>query len=177
MVLCNDEAIAERIRSKRCYGIAESYCAIEHGYNCRLDELQAELLRRKLHRLEKYVARRGYLAARYAEQLADTDLRLPETRPGNTHVYYLYVVRHRRRDDIVRRLQQRDIHVGIHYPSPIHTMRAYDWLGYEEGSLPVTECAAREVFSLPMYPSLTEEEQDDVCRALREIVANLQASP
>jgi aminotransferase EvaB len=173
MVLCDDEATNRRLRSKRCYGMADGYYAAEHGYNCRLDELQAEILRRKLRRLEQYIVRRRYLAGRYDEQLADINLQLPVTRPENTHVYSLYVVRHPRRDEIIRQLRQRDIHVGIHYPSPIHTMRAYEELGYREGSLPAAEAAAREVFSLPLYPSLADVEQDAVCCALRDIVAQL----
>jgi aminotransferase EvaB len=85
-------------------------------------------------------------------------------------VFYLYVVRHPDRDAIMRELAARDIHVNISYPWPIHTMRGYADLGYAEGSLPVTERAAREIFSLPMYPGLTDAEQARVCEALHEIL-------
>jgi aminotransferase EvaB len=90
-------------------------------------------------------------------------------------VYHLYVVRHPAREEIMKGLASRGISTGIHYPWPIHTMRAYAYLGYGEGSLPVTERAAREIFSLPMFPSLTNAEQDRVCDALREVVSGVGA--
>ena len=83
------------------------------------------------------------------------------------------MVRHPRRDEIIAKLKERDIVVNISYPWPIHTMRGYSALGYKEGDLPHTEAAAREIFSLPMYPSLTDAEQEAVCRALHEILAEV----
>jgi aminotransferase EvaB len=167
MVLTSDEALAGRLRRLRVYGTEKTYYAEEHGYNSRLDELHAEILRGKLRRIERYIERRMALARRYDEQLRGTGLILPVTRPGNRHVYHLYVVRHPSRDAVVAALAEQGITVGIHYPWPIHTMRAYAQFGGGEGSLPVTERAAREIFSLPMYPSLTDADQDRVCEALR----------
>ena len=85
------------------------------------------------------------------------------TAPGNHHVYYLFVVRHPACDAILRELAARDILVNVSYRWPVHTMPACAHCGYPEGSLPETELAAREIFSLPMYPSLTDAEQDRVC--------------
>jgi aminotransferase EvaB len=167
MVLTQDEALAGRVRRLRAYGTGRTYYAEEHGYNSRLDELHAEILRRKLRRIESYIERRQLLARRYDEQLRDTDLVLPMTKPGNRHVYHLYVVRHAEREKIIGDLTEQGVTVGIHYPWPIHMMRAYRQFGAGEGSLPLTEQAAREIFSLPMYPSLTDAEQDRVCEALR----------
>jgi len=175
MVLTSDDALAARLRRVRVYGTDKTYYAEEHGYNSRLDEIQAEILRRKLRRIDGYIERRRVLARRYDEQLRGTGLVLPMTRPENRHVYHLYVVRHPARDAIVGALAARDIIAGIHYPWPIHTMRAYAHLGYGEGSLPVTEKAAREIFSLPMYPSLTNTQQDRVCGALRDILSGREA--
>jgi aminotransferase EvaB len=175
MVVTSDDEVAARLRRLRVYGTGGTYYADEHGYNSRLDELQAEILRRKLRRIDAYIARRRHLARRYDEQLRDTGLVLPVTRADNLHVYHLYVVRHQARDAIVKALAAREIGVSIHYPWPIHTMRAYADLGYVQGSLPVTERAAAEIFSLPMYPSLTDAQQDRVCHALREIVSGLGA--
>lgn len=172
MVVTADEALAERVRRLRVYGTRGSYYAEEQGYNSRLDELHAEILRRKLRRIETYVERRRELARRYDEQLRGAGLTLPIARPDNRHVYHLYVVRHPSRDALVRALAARRIGVGIHYPWPIHTMRAYAHLGYPEGSLPATEQAAREIFSLPLYPSLTDAEQDRVCDALQEVAGS-----
>lgn len=172
MVVTADEDLAERVRRLRVYGTRGSYYAEEQGYNSRLDELHAEILRRKLCRIERYIERRHRLARRYNEALRGSGLTLPIARPDNRHVYHLYVVRHPARDALVRALAARQIGVAIHYPWPIHTMRAYAHLGYPEGSLPATEQAAGEIFSLPLYPSLTDAEQDRVCDALREVAGS-----
>ncbi|MBI2827965.1 MAG: DegT/DnrJ/EryC1/StrS family aminotransferase [Acidobacteria bacterium] len=176
MVVTSDAALAARLRRLRVYGTDKTYYAEEHGYNSRLDELQAEILRRKLRRIETYIERRRELAGRYDEQLRGSGLTLPQSSRHNRHVYHLYVVRHQARDAIVKALAARDISVGIHYPWPIHRMRAYAYLGYREGSLPAAEKAARAVFSLPMYPSLTTADQDRVCEALLEIVPEVSAA-
>lgn len=173
MVLTSDDALAARLRRLRVYGTDGAYYAEEHGHNSRLDEMQAEILRRKLRRINGYIDRRRLLARRYDEQLHGTGLVLPTIRPESRHVYHLYVVRHPARDAIIGALAARDIIAGIHYPWPIHTMRGYAHFGGGEGSLPVTEKAAREIFSLPMYPSLSDAEQDRVCGALREVLSGL----
>ena len=175
MAVTSDAALAARMRRLRVYGTDGAYYSEEHGYNSRLDELHAEILRRKLRRVDGYIARRRELARRYDEQLGGSCLILPTTRSHNRHVYHLYVVRHQARDAIMKELASRGISTGVHYPWPIHRMRGYAHLGYREGSLPVTERAALEIFSLPMYPSLTNQEQDEVCRALREILAGVGA--
>jgi aminotransferase EvaB len=173
MVATSDAGLAARVRRLRMYGTERTYYAEEHGYNSRLDELHAEILRRKLRRLDGYIARRRELARRYDTLLHGSGLTLPVTAPGNEHVFYLYVVRHPARDLIIRELAARDILVNVSYPWPIHTMRGYAYLGYAAGSLPVTELAAREIFSLPMYPSLADADQDRVCAALHEILASV----
>jgi aminotransferase EvaB len=152
----------------------ERYYVVETpGHNSRLDEVHAEILRRKLTRLDSYIADRRAVARRYAEALADTDLVLPTTAPGNEHVYYVYVVRHPERDKIMAGLRDHDIVVNISYPWPVHTMTGFAHLGYGKGALPVTEAAATEIFSLPMYPSLTTDDQDRVIDALRGVLGSL----
>jgi aminotransferase EvaB len=169
MVITADERLADHLRRLRMYGTEGKYYAEEHGYNSRLDELHAAILLCKLQRLPAYLVRRRELARRYDERLASTGLTLPAVAAGNRHAYYLYVVSHPARDRIIRELAARDIVVNVSYPWPIHTMPAYAHLGYAAGSLPETERAAREIFSLPMYPSLTDAEQDRVCDVLQEI--------
>lgn len=166
MVVTNDEALRRKLLRLRFYGMEQTYYALEHGYNSRLDELHAAVLRGKLNHLERYIARRRELAARYDRMLANTALSLPATMPGNDHAYYLYVCRHPARDRIINDLKGSDIFVNISYPWPIHTMTGYARFGYREGDLPHTEKAAREIFSLPMYPGLTDEEQQQVITAL-----------
>jgi len=170
MVLTPDADLAARVRRLRMYGTDGSYYAEEHGYNSRLDELQAAILLRKLARLDGYLARRAVLARRYDARLAGSGLTLPVTRAGNTHAWYLYVVRHPDRDRILRELAARDILLNVSYPWPIHTMRGYAALGYAEGSLPATEAAAKEIFSLPMYPTLSDDDQDRACDALLDVL-------
>ena len=149
MVVTSDEALAARVRRLRMYGTEGRYFAEEH---------------------DVYMERRRALARRYDAALRDSGLVLPVTAPGKHHVYYLYVVRHPARDAILRELAGRDILVNVSYRWPIHTVPAYARFGYLEGSLPETEQAAREIFSLPMYPSLTDAEQDRVCEVLHEIL-------
>ena len=175
MVLTGSEAIAARLRKLRFYGMEKTYYALEDGYNSRLDELHAAILRTKLKHLPAYIARRRELAARYDAALAGTSLTLPATAPGNEHAYYLYVARHPRRDAVMAGLKAREVNVNISYPWPIHTMTGYARLGYKEGDLPRTEQAGREIFSLPMYPSLTDAEQDTAIAALLDTLAECDA--
>ncbi|GAA2246663.1 DegT/DnrJ/EryC1/StrS family aminotransferase [Streptomyces amakusaensis] len=173
-VITPDEEVSERLRRLRFYGMAQQYYTLETpAHNSRLDEVQAEILRRKLRRLDGYVAGRRALARRYEEGLGDTALRLPATVPGNEHVYYVYVVRHPRRDDILEALKAHDIALNISYPWPVHTMSGFAHLGHGPGDLPVTEKLAGEIFSLPMYPSLSHERQDLVIEAVRDVLAKL----
>jgi len=173
MVLTDSPDVAAKLKRLRFYGMEKTYYALEHGVNSRLDELHAAILRGKLKHLPGYIARRRELAARYDAALAGTSLALPAVAPGNEHAYYLYVVRHPRRDAVMAGLKARDVNVNISYPWPIHTMPGYIHLGCREGDLPATEQAAREIFSLPMYPSLTDAEQDQAIDALRAVLAEV----
>ena len=166
MINTNDEGIARRLRRLRFYGAEKTYYAMEHGYNSRLDEIQAAILLTKLPKIEQYVSRRREIAAMYQERLAGSGLILPEEASYGRHAYYLYVVRHLNRDEIIRRLHENNIHVNISYPWPIHTMKAYEYLGGKAGDLPETEAAAKEIFSLPMYPSLSDEEVERITEAI-----------
>ncbi|MEW2353457.1 DegT/DnrJ/EryC1/StrS family aminotransferase [Spirillospora sp. NPDC029432] len=169
-----DDEVARNLRRLRYYGMEDRYYVVETpGHNSRLDEVHAEILRRKLGRLDEYVAARRAVAQRYADGLGDTDLELPRIAEGNDHVYYVYVVRHPRRDDIIERLRGYDIELNISYPWPVHTMTGFAHLGYRKGSLPVTERLAGQIFSLPMYPALSIELQEKMISALREVLHTL----
>ncbi|MEU7580024.1 DegT/DnrJ/EryC1/StrS family aminotransferase [Streptomyces sp. NPDC041068] len=177
-VLTDDEETDRDLRRLRYYGMEETYHVVRTpGHNSRLDEVQAEILRRKLTRLDAYIEGRRAVARRYEEGLGDLTatggLQLPVTNEGNTHVYYVYVVRHPKRDQILEALKAYGIHLNISYPWPVHRQSGFAHLGYGEGSLPVTEKLAREIFSLPMYPSLPETVQEKTVSALREVLAAL----
>lgn len=173
MVVTNDEKIYMRLRRLRFYGMEKTYYALEHGYNSRLDELQAAILFIKLSHIDQYIKARRSIAERYMHNLQGTGLSLPHVMSGNDHVYHLFVCRHHERDRIISELRKRNIFVNIHYPWPIHMMPAYSYIGYIEGDLPHTEKSSCEIFSLPMYPSLTVDEQGIVIDSLIQILKSL----
>jgi aminotransferase EvaB len=169
MVNTNNEELYQKMRRLRFYGAEKTYYAIEHGYNSRLDEIHASILLKKIVHLEEYVTRRRQLAKHYDEMLKGTSLILPFEADYGKHAYYIYVVRHPNRDEVMEELKKHDIFVNISYPWPIHTMTGYSQYGGGEGSLPVTEKMAKEIFSIPMYPSLSDLKQRKVIDALLSI--------
>ncbi len=170
LITTNDEILDAKLRSLRFYGMKGVYYAEEAGYNSRLDEVQAEILRVKLPRLGAYIRRRQQIAKRYDEILSATSIGVPEIVPGNDHVYYVYVVRHPERDRLLAELRQRDILLNVSYPWPIHTMRGFERFGGKDGDLPCTESLSTRIMSLPMFPALSEAQQDTVCRAIGEVL-------
>jgi aminotransferase EvaB len=170
MVLTNQEEWYGKLRRLRSYGMESTYYAIEHGYNSRLDEIHAAILLKKLSHIEDYLSKRRTLAYRYRELLKDTSLQLPVELSYGKHSYYLYVVRHPKRDLILEELKKKDIFLNIHYPFPIHLMPGYAHLNYKQGNLPVTERVAKELFSLPMYPSFSFDEQNTLAEAIHEVI-------
>lgn len=168
MLITSDDACAARLRRLRFYGMQDSYCAEEEGYNSRLDELQAALLDYRLQRVDAAVARRREIAGLYGQALAGVgDIRLPVVREGCSHQYYLYTVRTAHRDRLMEHLAEHGIEARINYPIPIHLMPGYRFLGYGAGALPVTEQLAGEILSLPMFPALGEDEVLHVAQAIR----------
>ena len=167
-VATDDPQLAENARLLREYGWRERYVSDIPGWNTRLDELQAAILRVKLRALDADNARRQRLAAMYDEWLAPSPVVLPMEMPYGQHVYHLYVVRAERRDALQTFLKERGIGSLIHYPVPVHLQPAYRGRLGDVGSLPETERAARQVLSLPMFPELTEAEVRQVAEAVRE---------
>jgi aminotransferase EvaB len=149
------------------------YYCIEYGpytTNSRLDEVHAAILLKKLKYIDEWISRRRYIADVYKKELLSTTLKLPIEAPWNRHAYYIYVVSHPKRDLIINKLAECDIHVNISYPWPVHTMEGYTYLGWNEGDLPITEKKAKEIFSLPMYPSLSDEKIEIVIKNLKSIL-------
>jgi len=170
MVLTNNEDLYNKLLRLRFYGMERTYYAVEHGYNCRLDEIHAAILLKKLGHINDYISKRRYLSEQYKYLLNDTSLILPVEKPNGKHSYYLYVVRHAKRDLILEELKNRNIFLNIHYPCPIHIMEGYKYLNYKEGDFPVTEKISKEIFSLPLYPTLTDDKLQYVCDAIHEIM-------
>lgn len=157
--------LAEAMRKIRVYGCGEAYYAQREGVNSRLDELQAAVLDVKLKHLDAYVAGRRRVAALYDRHLA-SGIERPGVAPGVAHSYHLYVIATDRRAQVIERLQAAGIGYGIHYPTPIHRMSGYEFLGWGAGSLPETERAAARILSLPCYPELAEADVLRVCAAV-----------
>ena len=171
-VMTDDADIAAFIRNVAAHGSSVKYVHDHIGMNARLDAIQAPVLRAKLRRLEVWNAARRAAADRYATLLADIEgVRLPTVRQGNTDVWHLYVVRVDDRDRVMAELGAAGIGAGIHYPTPVHLTEAYAGLGYQRGQFPVAEAAADRILSLPMFPHLTEDQQERVADALRSSVA------
>ncbi|WP_243372316.1 DegT/DnrJ/EryC1/StrS family aminotransferase [Geotalea sp. SG265] len=168
MAVTRSPDLHERLRRLRFYGMEGGYYAEEEGFNSRLDEVQAAILQLRLARVDEEVRLRTKLAALYEEGLRGVgDVALPVVRNGNTHQWYLYTIRTGRRDALMQHLAAAGIETRINYPTPIHLMRGYRFLGYGEGRLPVTERLAGEILSLPMYPELPESYGQRVIETIR----------
>jgi dTDP-4-amino-4,6-dideoxygalactose transaminase len=170
-VLTHDAEIADRVRAMRNHGGVKKYEHLVIGTNSRLDSMQAAVLSIKLRRLTRWNAERAEAARRYDELLAGVPHVVPpRVLPGNEHVWHLYVVRVAERDRVQAALADRDVHAGIHYPTPVHLLPAFAGLGHTVGDFPVAEEVAGEILSLPMFPGITAEQQARVVGALADVV-------
>src|SRR5712672_2681132 len=189
MIVTNDEKLATRLRTLRNHGQTGRYLSTERGWNSRLDELQAAILRVKLSHLANWTAARQSHARRYDTLLADLPgVTLPRVPPGREHVYYLYTIAissrfanragrsasendpdgATRSDVVQQRLADRGIASVVYYPVPLHLQPLYASLGGKPGDLRISERAAREVLSIPLYPELTAPQIDRVAQAVRD---------
>ncbi|MET4445540.1 aminotransferase EvaB [Bradyrhizobium sp. GM2.2] len=169
MVLSRDQAVIDLARSLRFYGMEQTYYAERHGFNSRLDEVQAAILSLKLPRVEGWIERRRGIAGRYRRGFAGCGLEMPVENNYGRHVYHLFVVEAPRdRDEFLARIQARGLKCGVQYRWPIHLMRGYHDLGYRSGQFPVAEKKAQRIFSLPIYPHLTDDEVDEVIDLVRK---------
>lgn len=178
MIVTEDAGLAEELRRIRVYGYASNQTAVRSGYNSRLDELQAAVLRVGLSRLPEWNSLRRNWARRYLEGISDGRLGTPLEASGNRHVYHLFVVRSMERERVREELERDGIETGIHYPVPVHRQ-----VGYGErcrvgpGGLEVTERLSSQIFSLPLYPYLSEEEFERVVQALISLGADHSTNP
>ncbi len=154
----NNFKLAEKIRMMRNYGQKKKYDHRVLAYNRRLDNLQAAVLRVKLKRLDQWNNQRIKNAENYKNYLSGLPLILPFVQESVKHVFHLYVVVVKKRDELLKYLGEKGVSCGIHYPRPIHRQVAYKSLGYKKGGFPVSEKLAQQILSLPMYPELSEEE-------------------
>ncbi len=167
----NDTLIAQRARSLRDHAQNERYFHEEIGYNYRMDSFQAAVLAIKLKQLDSWNAIRAGRAACYAKLLKDSSYKLPTHFPDCECIWHCYVIECQDRDSIRHALQEAGIETGLHYPLPIHLQKAYAFLGYRRGDLPVTEALCERCLSLPMSADLTDEQISAVVSALRKAAA------
>jgi len=171
-VTTNDERLAQRVRMVRDHGQVEKYYHEVEGYNGRLDAIQASILRIKLRHLVEGNEKRRECARRYREVLGPRQdgIGLPYEPVWAKSVYHLYVVRVEDRDRLQKHLAAANIGTGVHYPIPLHLQRAYSSLAHKTGDFPVSERAAAEIISLPMYPGLDHEQQSRIAEKVMECV-------
>ena len=171
-VTTNDGELAQKVRMLRDHGQAKKYYHDMEGYNGRLDAVQAGILCVKLQHLAAWNESRRECARRYQELLgsAEPEIRLPYEPSWAKAIYHLYVVRVRNRDQLQKHLAEAGIGTGIHYPIPLHVQKAYASLGYKAGDFPVAERVTSEIISLPMFPSLSAEQQVRVVGTIMSFV-------
>lgn len=166
-VVTNDDELAERMRLLVNHGRMSKYEHLMEGYNYRLDALQAAILNVKLRYLPKWTELRRTHAAFYNDHLPD-EIERPVEAKGAKHVYYMYVIRTKKRDKLMSYLKERGISTGIHYPVPLHLQPAYKNLGFKKGDFPVSEKLADEILSIPVYPELTDEQLNYIVDTIKQ---------
>lgn len=168
----NDRDLRERILALRVHGSRSDYHHDHIGLNSRLDALGAAVLRVKLRYLDGWNDKRAKNASTYERLFTDAGLgehvTLPTTDSGNVHVFNQYTIRARARDALMTHLKERNIGHRVYYPVPLHLQECYQPLGYQKGDLPVSERAAQEALSLPIYPELTDEQMEQVVASIGE---------
>ena len=161
MVVTNDAGVAERVRMLRTHGWKKKYFPEVVGYNSRLDELQAAILRVKLRHVDKWNERRRELADQYRERLADS-VTVPVESDGARHVYHLFIIEVQDRDRFQQLLKEQGIPTAVYYPQPLHLNEPLKYLGYKLGDFPVSESASERTVSIPFYPEISQEQLDRV---------------
>jgi dTDP-4-amino-4,6-dideoxygalactose transaminase len=170
-VVTNNSELDEKIRILRDHGQVRKYYHTMVGWNCRMDGIQAAVLRTKLRYLERGNQLRRSHAAHYDQALAGIEeVITPATAAFARHVYHVYAIRVQERDEVIRFLGDKGIGCGVHYPVPVHLQEAYRGLGYGPEDFPIAERCAAEFISLPMFPELTSAQLASVVQAVREAV-------
>lgn len=168
MIVAHTAEDAALLRKLRSHGSVQKYKSELQGWNSRLDEMQAAILRAKLPHLDDWNAARAEKAKLYSEVLGDMDgVQTPAVAPGRTHVFHQYTLRLQNRDKVAAELGRAGVQTAVYYPIPLHLQPMYADLGYREGDLPEAERACREALSLPIYPELSEAEIDRIGSALQ----------
>ncbi len=168
-VVTNNPELAQKVRMLRDHGQPRKYHHDLIGWNARMDGFQGAVLSVKLKHLERWNEARRNVARFYEEALGKiAGITLPHEAEYARHVYHIYAIRTNKRDDLISFLAKKEIFCGIHYPIPVHLTKAYQFLGYQKGSFPVTEACAEEFVSLPIYAELTPQQLEYVVKSIAE---------
>ena len=168
MITTNDDALAEQVRMLRTHGWKKKYYPEMLGYNSRLDELQAAILRVKLKYVDGWNRARREAAHHYTGYLKEFGIQTPVEAPDRTHVYHLYIMRSADRAAFQQRLKEKGVASEVYYPQPLHLAAPCRPLGWREGTLPIAEKASQETVALPLYPEMTSEQVAAVLKAVEE---------
>ena len=168
MIVTNNKQLYLRCKKLRKYGMEKLYYSDFHGINSRLDEVHAGILNFHLNKLDLKIKKRRRIAKIYNDNLKNTDFILPVENKDNFHAYYVYVVRHNKRDHVMNYLKKNNIYCNISYPFPIHSMKGYKNLNKKKIILKNTDKLSKEIFSLPMYPELPDRHLESVIKILKK---------
>lgn len=170
-VTTNDDELAQKVRMLRDHGSMKKYYHEYYGHNYRMEGIQGAVLGIKLKYLGDWTMKRKQAANKYREQLSDvSQIKLPSEMPYASHVYHLFVIRTKERDNLQKFLNDNGISTGLHYPIPLHLQKCFGHLGYKKGDFPETEKLADECLSLPMFPDLSDEQISYVCDKIKEFL-------
>lgn len=165
-IVTENPDIEKEIRVLRNYGSEKRYHNKTIGYNSRLDEIQAGLLRVKLRYIDELNKEREEIAKRYLTEIKNEEILLPESMENSTHIYHLFVIRLKNREKFMKYMEENSVGTMIHYPIPPHLSEAYSYLGYKEGDFPLAEAYSSEVVSIPIYNGMKKEEIDYVIEVI-----------
>ncbi|HQP59184.1 MAG TPA: DegT/DnrJ/EryC1/StrS family aminotransferase, partial [Petrotogaceae bacterium] len=177
MVITNDEKLAQRVKKLRVHGAAKRYYHDEIGYNSRIDEVQAAILRIKLKYLDSWIEKRLNIANNYQKLFQESGLdefiTYPEYFADRSHVYHQYVItlsdkKSLLRDRLAEHLQEKGIGTSVYYPRCLHMQKCFEYLGYKSGQFPISEAACEKTLALPIFPELTVEEQEYVVKNIKD---------
>lgn len=165
-ITTNDDLLAKKIRALRNYGSEEKYKHIYKGFNSRLDEMQAGILRIKLKHMNQWTQERQRIAAYYLENISNAKITLPKAPERSQHVWHIFPVFVENREALMKHMESKGIMTLIHYPIPVHLQEGYQELGYKEGDYPVAERLAKQEVSLPLWVGMQKEDLEAVVEAL-----------
>lgn len=166
-ITTNDENLYQKAKALRNYGSHEKYYHIYPGFNSRMDEFQAAILRIKLQHLDKWTISRRKIAHYFTKKIENKSLKIPNTSETD-NVWHIYPIFCEARDELQRYLQKKGIMTQIHYPIPLHLQQAYQYLGYQKGDFPVAEHLANTELSLPIWYGMTKQQMEEIVSALNQ---------